>query len=205
METDPESLPPAERYGLLISVIQPRPIAWVSTVDAEGRPNLAPFSFFTGVTGSPMTVCFCPANHRTGKKKDTLANIEATGQFVVNVVTEELAERMNLTSAEYPHGVSEFEAVGLTAAPSSKVRPPYVRESPVQLECETSQIVRVGDGPLAGNVVIGRVVHVRVADEVWKGGNISHRELRPVGRLERTWYTRIREVFEMPRPRLPRS
>lgn len=205
MEADPESLPAAERYGLLIAVIQPRPIAWVSTVDAEGRPNLAPFSFFTGVTGSPMTVCFCPANHRNGRKKDTLANVEATGQFVVNVATEELAEKMNLTSAEYPHGVSEFEAVGLTPAKSAKVLPPYVRESPVQLECEVVQIVRVGDGALAGNVVIGRVVHVRVSDAVWKGGDISHRDLKPIGRLERTWYTRVSDAFEMPRPKLPKG
>jgi len=204
VDFDPESLPAADRYGLLISLIAPRPIAWVSTVDAEGRPNLAPFSFFTGITGSPMTICFCPANHRDGRKKDTLANIEATGEFVVNVVGEALAERMNRTSAEYPRGVSEFEAAGLTMEPSAKVRPPSVKEAPAQLECRTLQIVRVGEGPLAGNLVIGTVVHLRVWDSIWKDGRVSHLDLKPIGRMEGAWYTRTQDAFEMPRPRLPK-
>ncbi|MBI4347074.1 MAG: flavin reductase family protein [Elusimicrobia bacterium] len=202
MDLEPESLSAADRYGLLIALIAPRPIAWVSTVDAEGRPNLAPFSFFTGVTGNPMTVCFCPANHRSGGKKDTLANVEATGEFVVNVVGESLAERMNQTSAEYPRGVSEFGEAGLTPAPSARVRPPYVKESPAQLECRLHQIVRVGEGPLAGNLVIGTVVFARVADPVWKDGRVSHQDLRPIGRLEGAWYTRVSDAFEMKRPRL---
>ena len=205
MDFDPEALPVAERYGLLISLVAPRPIAWVSTVDAEGRANLAPFSFFTGITASPMTVCFCPANHRDGRKKDTLANIEATGEFVINVVGEDLAERMNRTSTEFPPGVSEFEQAGLTPEPSAKVRPPRVKESPSQLECHTLQIVRVGEGPLAGNLVIGKVVHIRVSDSVWKEGRISHRDLKPIGRLEATWYARVSDDFEMSRPRLSKN
>ncbi|MBI5201836.1 MAG: flavin reductase family protein [Elusimicrobia bacterium] len=202
MDLDPTTLSPAERYGLLIGLIQPRPIAWVSTIDKEGKPNLAPFSFFTGITGSPMTVAFCPANHRDGRKKDTLSNIEETKEFTINIVPENLAEKMNQTSAEYPPGTSEFQEAGLTPVPSSKVKPPRVKESPAHLECKLNQIVRVGEGPLAGNLVIGTVVFVQVSDAIFKDGKVSHRNLKAIGRLDGSWYTRTQDSFELPRPRL---
>lgn len=201
MILDPEALPFPERYGLMLSVIQPRPIAWVSTCDKEGRPNLAPFSFFTGITAKPMSLCFAPVRSRDGRKKDTLLNVEETRQFVVNVATEALAAKMNQTSADYPRGVSEFEKAGLTPAPSLKVRPPRVRESPVSLECELIRTVEVSDGPLGGTLVLGQVVQVHVDDELWKGGRIDHRDLSAIGRLEGAWYARVKDDFELPRPR----
>lgn len=202
MELDPAALPPRERYGLMISIIQPRPIAWVSTVDEQGRPNLAPFSFFTGITAQPFTVCFAPVRNRKGEKKDTLLNVEAVRQFTVNVATESVAEAMVRTSAEYPRGVSEFEKAGLTPVPGTKVRPPRVKESPVALECELRDIVTVSEGPLGGSLVIGTVVHMHVDDALWKDGRVSHRDLKPVGRLEGSWYARVTDDFEIERPRL---
>ena len=202
MELDPASLPLPERYGLLISVIVPRPIAWVSTMGADGSRNLAPFSFFTGIGANPMTVCFAPVRNREGKKKDTLINIEATRQFVVNLATEAMAEKMNATSADYPYGVDEFQHAGLTAVSSQKVKPPRVRESPVSLECELTQVVTVSEGPLGGNLVIGKVIHIHVDDSVWKDGRIDHRDLKAIGRMEGTFYTRTQDSFQMARPKL---
>jgi flavin reductase (DIM6/NTAB) family NADH-FMN oxidoreductase RutF len=205
MELDPEKLSPAERYGLLISLIQPRPIAWVSTVSPEGVANLAPFSFFTGITAAPMTVCFCPVRSREGRKKDTLINIEATRQFVVNMVSEDLAKVMNETSADHPYGVSEFETAAVESVPSLRVKPLRVKASPASLECELVQVVTLGDGPLGGSVVIGRVVQVHVADRIWKDGKVCHQDLKPLARLEGAFYAPVRETFELPRPRLERK
>ena len=201
MELDPESLALPERYGLMISVIQPRPIAWVSTFGKDGSLNLAPFSFFTGITAKPMTICFCPVRNREGKKKDTLINIEETKQFVVNVATEDTSQKMNQTSADYPYGVNEFEKAGLTPLSSKKVKPFRVKESPVNLECELVQIVTISDGPLGGNLVIGRVVYMHISDSIWKNNSISHKDLKAIGRLEGAYYTKVTDIFEMPRPK----
>ena len=201
MELDPETLALPERYGLMISVIQPRPIAWVSTLGKDGSLNLAPFSFFTGITAKPMTICFCPVRNREGKKKDTLVNIEETKQFVVNVATEDTSQKMNQTSADYPYGVNEFEKAGLTPLPSKKVKPFRVKESPVNLECELVQIVTISDGPLGGNLVIGRVVYMHISDSIWKNNSISHKDLKAIGRLEGAYYTKVTDIFEMPRPK----
>jgi flavin reductase (DIM6/NTAB) family NADH-FMN oxidoreductase RutF len=200
MDLDPESLEVRARYLLMIGAIQPRPIAWVSTVGPDGTPNLAPFSFFTGICANPMTVCFCPVNDRTGKKKDTLVNVEATRQFVVNLATEANAAQMNQTSAPYPYGVSEFEKAGVTALPSTIVKPPRAAESPLAFECELVQIVRLGEGPLAGNVVIGKVVRIHCDDGIYNGGHIRHQDLKTIGRMEGAWYTRTSDAFELPRP-----
>ncbi|MFI5360532.1 MAG: flavin reductase family protein [Elusimicrobiota bacterium] len=200
MDLDPASLELRDRYALMIGLIQPRPIAWVSTISSDGRLNLAPFSFFTGICANPMTVCFAPVNDRHGKKKDTLVNVEATKQFVVNLATEANAEKMNQTSAPYPYGVSEFEKAGLTPLPSFKIKPPRVAESPAAYECELVSIVRVGDGPLAGNLVIGKVVHVHCDDAIYNGGKIRHQDLKTIGRMEGAWYSRTGDAFELPRP-----
>lgn len=200
MDLDPESLPVRDRYRLLIGSILPRPIAWVSTSSPEGKLNLAPFSFFTGIAAQPMSVCFCPVNDRKGRQKDTLINVKATRQFVVNVVGEDLAAKMNQTSAPYPYGVSEFEQAGLTPAASVKVKPPRVKESPVAMECELLQVVELGAGPLAGNVVIGKVVHFHADDAVWNGGAPRHQDLKLIGRMEGDWYARTADAFELPRP-----
>lgn len=202
MNLDPLSLPVRERYLLLISTILPRPIAWVSTISPEGVPNLAPFSFFTGIAANPMSLCFAPVNDRNGKKKDTLVNVEATGQFVVNLVGEHSAERMNQTSAAYPYGVSEFEKAGVTALPSLKVRPPRVQESLVSMECELIQVVTLAEGALGGNLVIGKVLHFHCEDSVWNGGKPRHQDLKNIGRMEGAWYARTSDAFELPRPEI---
>jgi flavin reductase (DIM6/NTAB) family NADH-FMN oxidoreductase RutF len=200
MQLDPETLAVRDRYLLMIATILPRPIAWVSTVSPDGKPNLAPFSFFTGICANPMTVCFAPVNDRNGKKKDTLINIELTKQFTVNIVNEQNAEKMNQTSAPYDYGVNEFEKCGITAISSVKVKAPRVKESPVSYECELDQIVRIGEGALAGNLVIGRVVVFHCADDVFNNGKIKHQDLHAIGRMEGSWYSRTNDAFELPRP-----
>ncbi len=199
MNLDPQSLPLRDRYAFMIAAIVPRPIAWVSTVDRKGAANLAPFSYFTGITAEPMSVCFAPANSRTGEPKDTLANVRSTRQFVVNIATEDNVAQMNQTSAAYPRGVSEIEKAGLTPLPSVKVRPPRVKESPLHLECELMRVVTVSRGPLGGNLVIGRVVWMHVEDALWNGGRMRHQDLKAVGRMEGSWYARTRDAFELPR------
>lgn len=200
MDIDPEALEVRRRYGLMISLIQPRPIAWVSTLDAQGRRNLAPFSFFTGITANPLTVCFCPVSTRHGKKKDTLLNIEETRQFVVNLATEDNARKMVATSADVERGVDEFALAGVTPVPSVVVKPPRVKESPAALECELHSVVTISEGPLGGNLVIGKVVHIHVDDALWHGGGFTHRDLKPVGRLGGAFYTTTKDDFEIQRP-----
>ena len=201
METDLTKLTPRDAYALLISVILPRPIAWVSTVSADGRGNLAPFSFFQGVTANPPTLLFVAANTREGAKKDTLRNIEATGEFTVNLVPYSLAEAMNATSASLPHGESEFERFGIRAVPAARVRPPRVADSPVSLECVLDRIVTVGEGPLAGNVIFGRILHAHVDDAVLGAdGRPDPAKLDLIGRLGGEGYVRTRERFDLRRP-----
>lgn len=205
MDLDPESLPVRERYALMISAILPRPIAWVSTISADGVTNLAPFSFFTGITANPMSVCFAPVNNRDGVPKDTLLNVKATKQFVVNLANEGNAKLMNETSAAYPYGVSEFEKAGVSPLPSVKVKPPRVKESPLHMECELLQVVTLSEGPLGGHLVIGRVVHFHCDDAVWNGGKLRHQDLKAIGRMEGTWYARTQDAFELPRPEIEQT
>ena len=201
MEIDLGPLKPRDAYALLISVILPRPIAWVSTLSADGCGNLAPFSFFQGVTANPPTLLFVAANTREGAKKDTLRNIEATGEFTVNLVPYSLAEAMNATSASLPHGESEFERFGIRAVPAARVRPPRVADSPVSLECVLDRIVSVGEGPLAGNVIFGRILHAHVDDAVLGAdGRPDPLKLDLIGRLGGEGYVRTRERFDLRRP-----
>ena len=200
MQLDPETLAVRDRYLLMIATILPRPIAWVSTVSPDGVPNLAPFSFFTGICANPMTVCFAPVNDRHGNKKDTLINIELMKQFTVNSVNEANSTKMNQTSAPYPYGVSEFEKAGVTPLPSVKIKPPRVKESQVSYECELQQIVRIGEGPLAGNLIIGTVVMFHCEDSLYNNGQINHQDIHAIGRMEGAWYARTNDAFELPRP-----
>ena len=202
MEISPENCPWNSIYKIMIGSILPRPIGWISSIDPSGRPNLAPFSFFNAVCGNPPHVLFCPMIRGTDNRhKDTLSNVRATGEFVVNIVTEALAEAMNITSTEFPAEVDEFEAAGLETAPSVKVRPPRVAASPIHYECHVTQIVDLGDQPGGGSVVIGRVVHLHVAERVLIGTDkIDLFELKPIGRLAGGAYCRVSNIFEMPRP-----
>jgi flavin reductase (DIM6/NTAB) family NADH-FMN oxidoreductase RutF len=203
MEITPSSLPHQSVYKLLTGSILPRPIGWISSVDERGRPNLAPFSFFNVVCSNPPTVVFCPMTRGAdGKTKDTLNNVRATGEFVVNIVSEELVEAMNLSSVEAPPDVNEFEFARVTAEPSVTVRPPRVRESRVHFECRVRQIVEISSQPGGGSLVIGEVLHIHVEDGVLMGGDkINLTALKPVGRLAGGGYVRVTDVFEMARPK----
>jgi len=190
-----------EVYQALVGVVTPRPIAWVTTLSPTGVVNLAPFSFFNAFGANPPVVVFSPTNRRDGSKKDTLLNVEATGEFVVNAAVADLAEQVNDSSAELPAGESEVEFVGLHTAPSVKVRPPRLAESPVNLECKLRQIVPIGQGPIAGNLVIGDVLAIHVADRVLDDqGRVDPRKLRTIARLGGDWYCHTADLFAMTRP-----
>lgn len=181
-------------------VIVPRPIAFVSSISAEGLVNLAPFSFFNAVSYSPPTIVFSAARHAGWKEKDTLANIEATGEFVVNIVSEEIAEAMNSTAAEYPADVDEFEIAGLTALPSDTIKSPRVAESPVSMECRLNQVVEIGDGDNSHGLVIATVVLLHIRDDIINGHRIDQQKLKPVGRLAGNMYCTTLDTYEMLRP-----
>jgi flavin reductase (DIM6/NTAB) family NADH-FMN oxidoreductase RutF len=157
MLLDFSKLPAREVYGWMTSAIAPRPIAWVSTIAADGRTNLAPFSFFQGVTSNPPTLMFVPVNNRAGEPKDTVRNIREVPEFVVHVVPYALADPMNASAATLPHGDSEFEKFAIATVPAAMVRPPRIAAAPVAFECTLHQIVEIGEGPLAAHVVFGRI------------------------------------------------
>jgi len=205
MELDPQVLAQPDRYKLLIGAIVPRPIAFVSTISPGGRHNLAPYSFFNGVGSEPMMLLFCPANKADGSEKDSLRNAKpveegGVGEFVVNLAVEAYSNKVAAAAEPLPHGESEFELVGLSPAPSRVVRPPRVAESPVAFECRTERVIRTGPGvPAAGNIVLGRVVHVFVRDDlINERFHINPEGLAAVGRMGGTVYTRTRERFNMP-------
>ena len=204
MIIDPAAANYQDVYKLLIGAIVPRPIAFVSTLSLDGIRNLAPFSFFTGVSANPPIVCFCPVQ-RTGPhpRKDTLSNISATREFVVNVVSEEFAGKMNICSAEFPPDVDEFEASGLTPIPSDLVRPPRVKESHVHMECRLYLTIEISELPGGGNLVLGEVVRFHVDDEYFDNFKIDPDKLRAIGRMGGSLYTRITDRFEMIRPKVP--
>ena len=201
MRLDFTALKPRDAYGWMISTILPRPIAWVSTISAEGKTNLAPFSFFQGVCANPPTLMFVPVNTRDGAKKDTTRNLEAVPECVVNLVPFVLAEQMNACAALLPYGESEFEKFGIASAPSERVRPPRVAAAPVAFECTLDRIVRIGDGPLAANVVFGRILVAHVNDAVLApDGTPDPARLDLIGRLGGESYTRTTERFALKRP-----
>jgi flavin reductase (DIM6/NTAB) family NADH-FMN oxidoreductase RutF len=191
-----------ENYYLMTSLILPRPIAFVSTISPDGRRNLAPFSFFAGIGANPPSVLFCPCNRRDGSQKDTLRNVRAVGECVINVVPYEIREPMNAASFDFPPEVDEFEHCGFTPLPSRLVRPPRIAESPVQMECRLMQIVPVGSGPLGANVVICQVLcfHLAAGLRDQRGG-VDPGRLDLVGRLGGGLYTLTRERFDLPRPK----
>lgn len=203
MEIKPDTLQWKEAYKLLVGSILPRPIAFVSTQDSVGNDNLAPFSFFTAICADPMMVCFSPMRKGSnGEKKDTLNNIELTKQFVINIVGEEIVAQMNECATELSPLTDEFQLSGLTKEDSAAVRPPRVKESKVHLECELAQVLHFGEGPGAGSLVIGKVLHVHVHDDLYERGRIHSMKLKPVGRLAGSTYTLpLEKTFELQRKR----
>ncbi len=198
MELDPNKLAPREIYHWLIGLINPRPIAWVSTISAAGVANLAPYSFFNGVGSNPPLVMFCPANRRDGSAKDTLANIQSTGQFVVNVVTDQFAEAMKQTAGEYTPDEDEFELAEIDKAPSRVIRPPRVANVDAAMECTLHQAMQLGVGPGGANLVIGRIVNFFIADHlVTDDGKLAAERLKTIGRMGGAGYVHTDQRFEL--------
>jgi flavin reductase (DIM6/NTAB) family NADH-FMN oxidoreductase RutF len=208
MEVDPASVGASRLYGLLISTIVPRPIAVVGTVSPTGALNLAPFSFFTGISSTPPLVAFCPANREDGGEKDTLANAKpvaegGTGCFSISVATEANIRRVVACAEDLAPGESEFDLSGLSPRPCLRIAAPCVGESPVRFECETVEVRRFAPGvPDGGNLVIGRIVRLAIDDAVLDArGRIDPSLLAAVGRVGGLGYVRTRDRFEVPRGR----
>ena len=209
MIVSPSDLSHKDLYSILLNSVAPRPIAWVSTVSASGQLNLAPFSFFNCVCVDPPLLAFAPGLRRPkqpeadrGEAKDTLRNIRETKEFVVNIVTFELAEAMNLTSGEYEASVDEFEVAKLTPQPSKIVRPPRVGESPVSFECKLHQILDFSPAPTSGSLVIGEIVSIHMNDANLKDGKLDRNSLDLIGRMGGNQYTRTTQRFDMVRPKV---
>jgi len=199
---DPAREDPGNVYKLMIGVIVPRPIAFVSSISSAGVLNLAPFSFFTGISANPPVICFSPMIRGSdGMKKDTLRNIEETKEFVVNVVSEDFAGKMNICSAEFPPEVDEFQVSGLTPVASDLVKPPRVAESHVNMECRLLEIVHVSAKPLGGSIVLGAVLRFHVDNALFDDFKIDPDKLRPIGRMAGPSYTRTTDRFDLIRPK----
>ena len=202
MKFDLQKLSIKDCHDLLVGAVLPRPIAFVSTIGANGVNNLAPFSYFTVLSSKPPILGFGIGSKRDGGKKDTLANLEFTGDFVINVVTEDLAEAMNRASGEYPPEVDEFRVAGLTAGKSDLVQSPRVTESPINIECRLQQILQFGDAPRINRFVIGEVVRIHVRKELLQGNIPKADRLKPIGRMGEDFYCRTQGLFEMKRPEI---
>ena len=200
-------LSPAERHAWLTPLIAPRPIAFVSTIGADGVGNLAPFSFFAMGGQNPQSVAFCPVANRHGEPKDTLCNIRETEEFVINVVSREMAERVNQASAAYAPEVDEFDVTGFTRVASTLVRPPRVAEAPAALECRLFQLVPHGTGAQHSTWVIGEVLALHVREEfLGTDGRPDTGRIQPAARLGRDEWAAVTPatIFSLPRPILPK-
>jgi flavin reductase (DIM6/NTAB) family NADH-FMN oxidoreductase RutF len=201
----PETSSVSEFHSFMLACVGPRPIAFVSTLDAEGRPNLAPFSFFNVFGSNPATLIFSPARRGRGNTtKHTLHNVEAVAECVVNVVSYPIVEQMSLASTEFDEGVNEFEKAGFTALPSEFVKPFRVAESPASFECRVEQVIHTGDQGGAGNLVICRILALHINEKfINQSGKVNQAEMDLVGRLGYEFYCRANEValFEVPKPR----
>ena len=193
-----------QRHGLLLSAVGPRPVAFASTIDAQGRPNLSPFSFFNCFGSNPPVLIFSPARRgRDNTTKHSLHNVQAVPEVVINVLTYAMVQQANVASGEYPEGVNEFEKAGFTAIPSERVRPFRVKESPVQLECAVKQVIATGTEGAAGNLVICEVLLMHVDEALLnEKGIIDQRRIDLVGRMGGDFYVRAHgdALFELAQP-----
>jgi flavin reductase (DIM6/NTAB) family NADH-FMN oxidoreductase RutF len=195
MDIDPAAIPARDAYRLMISCIAPRPIAFVSTLSRAGVTNLAPFSFFNGVSGDPPVVSIAVATKRDGSKKDTWRNIEDTGEYVINVVVPELMDAVIVGARELPHDISELDLSGEPTLPSTRVKPPRLARAPVQMECSLLKIVEVEDVGL----ILGRVLLYHVHDDVLRDGRVDPTRATFVGRMGDDLYCRATDLFERKR------
>jgi flavin reductase (DIM6/NTAB) family NADH-FMN oxidoreductase RutF len=209
MNIIPTEIPHSELYGILLNSVAPRPIAWVSTLSASGQPNLAPFSFFNAMCIDPPLLGFAPglrqpkqADASQGEPKDTLRNVRETKEFVVNIVTYELLQAMNVTSGEYDPSVNEFELAKVTPLPSRLVWPARVAESPVSFECRLYQILDFSPAPTSSSLVIGEIVSIYIDDAHIKNGKLDRNSFDLIGRMGGIQYTRTTERIELARPKV---
>jgi len=199
----PKDLSTGNLHSYLLSAVAPRPIAFASTIDADGNPNLSPFSFFNVFSANPPILIFSPARRvRDNTTKHTLQNVEAVKEVVINVVNYDMVHQMSLSSTEYPEGVNEFDKAGLTMLPSDEVKPFRVAESPVQFECKVNEIVHLGTEGGAGNLVICEVVKLHISEEVLNTDKTINQEaLDLVARAGGSYYSRAKKgFFEIPKP-----
>ena len=210
LSINPADYEPRQVYKLMTGIIVPRPVALVSTVDRSGLSNLAPFSFFAGVGSNPPTLLFCPvirsradtaAGVETDLRKDTLRNVEETGEFVVNVVSDAIAAAANATAAEVPPEVDEFVLSGLTPEASEVVRPARVAESPAQMECKLLQVIYTGREPGAGVIVLGQIVRFHLRENLVDNFRVDPAGLDAVGRMAGNTWARTRDRIELIRPK----
>ena len=200
---EPHTLSPVQLQGYLQSAVAPRPIAFASTIDANGKPNLSPFSFFNVFSSNPPILIFSPARRvRNNTVKHTLENCEATREVVINVVNYAIVQQASLSSTEYPDGVNEFLKSGLTMLPSDLIKPYRVAESPVQFECKINEIIALGDQGGAGNLIICEVVKIHIHENILDDQNrIDQHKIDLVSRLGGNWYSRANEgLFEVEKP-----
>jgi flavin reductase (DIM6/NTAB) family NADH-FMN oxidoreductase RutF len=203
LSIDPKEIPTAKLHGYLLGAIAPRPIAFASTIDANGNPNLSPFSFFNVFGANPPTMIFSPARRvRDNTTKHTLENALATKEVVINVVNYAIVQQMSLSSTEYPEGVNEFEKAGFTMLPSDKIKPFRVAESPVQFECKVIDVIFTGNEGGAGNLIVCEVVKMHVSEDVLdENGSIDQHKIDLVARAGGSYYSRARDgFFEIPKP-----
>lgn len=204
---DPRELPLPKRQGYLTSAVGPRPIAFASTIDNDGNVNLAPYSFFNAFSAEPPVLVFSSnRSGRTGETKDTYKNIKEHMEVCINVVTYDMVQQVSFASSEFPRGVNEFEKAGFTPIASETIKPPRVKESPVQFECKVKQVIELGDQGGAGNLFICEILRMHIADEVIaENGRIDQAKLDLVGRSGGNWYVRVNEssLFEVPKPKKP--
>ena len=200
---DPETTSPLDMYQFMIGAVSPRPIAFVSTIDTEGVPNLAPFSFFNAFSSKPPILGFATSiRAANGTTKDTLANVQEVNECVVNIVSHSFVRQMSLTAVNYPKGVSEFEKAGLTPIESDLIRPFRVKESPVQMECKVREIIQTGVRGGAANLVICEIILMHIDDSILD----SQKKIDPllidqVARMGGNWYSRAAKgLFEVPKP-----
>lgn len=201
---DPKSLPIPQLHGYLLGAVGPRPIAFASTIDKNGVSNLAPFSFFNVFSANPPIMVFSPARSgRTNTTKDTYNNVKEVPEVVINIVNYDLVHQMSLASSPYDPGTDEFEKTGLTPLASETIQPFRVAESPVQFECKVNEVIELGDGGGAGNLVICEVTRIHINDEVLgQDGKIDQHKIDLVSRMGGNWYCRADKtsMFEITKP-----
>ena len=200
MNVDPLLIDTQHCYRLMVASVTPRPIAWISTLSQAGALNLAPYSFFTVASCNPPVLAVTQVNPRDRAAKDTLTNLRATGECVVNIVSEQLVETMNASCADYPPDVSEFVALDIESEPSHAVKPGGVRAAHVRFECKLRELLEISSLPMGGHMMLLDVINIYVNESVLVDGHIAPDLLNTIGKLGGDWYSKTHECFELKRP-----